>query len=360
MSSLPICCSSWACWLSEMRARASLATQTCCLARHSASVLALAGRLDRPATASTTMRKTRSRRTCAASLPVTFTLCPKRTSKLSGGATMQPWVCATCANQYPAQESPPERCVICADERQWVPPSGQRWTTLAELAAAGHQSDVRQVEPGLFGIGATPPVAIGQRALVIQTAGGNLLWDPPGFLDEQAIQAVRAVGGLRAVTASHPHFYGSIVEWSHAFGAEILLPRADMRWLTRPDQAVRTWSGSLTVLPGVTLVQCGGHFPGSAVAHWADGAGGAGALLAGDTIFVTPGEERVTFVWSAPNRLPLPERAVLGVVGAVRPYRFDRIYGGWWQPVVRAGAREILESSASRYIEFLRGDVAVD
>jgi hypothetical protein len=47
------------------------------------------------------------------------------------------------------------------------------------------------------------------------------------------------------------------------------------------------------------------------------------------------------------------------VVDAVRPYRFDRIYGGWWQPVVRAGAREILESSASRYIEFLRGDAAV-
>ncbi|MGH3170760.1 MAG: hypothetical protein ACRDN0_33420, partial [Trebonia sp.] len=74
--------------------------------------------------------------------------------------------------------------------------------------------------------------------------------------------------------------------------------------------------------PGVTLVQCGGHFPGSAVAHWADGAGGAGVLLAGDTIFVTPGEDRVTFVWSAPNRLPLPEGDVRGVIEAVpvRPH----------------------------------------
>jgi Metallo-beta-lactamase superfamily len=273
--------------------------------------------------------------------------------------TMPVWICATCANHYPDQESPPRECVICADERQWVPSSGQRWTTAAELAGAGHRSDVREVEPGLLGIGADPPVAIGQRALVIQTAEGNLLWDPPGFLDEQAIAAVRDIGGLRAVTASHPHFYGSIVEWSHAFGAEILLPEADAHWLTRPDPAVRTWSGSLEVLPGVTLVQCGGHFPGSAVAHWAGGADGAGVLLSGDTIFVTPGEDRVTFVWSAPNRLPLPERAVRGVVEAVHPYRFDRIYGGWWKPVVRTGAREILESSSSRYIDFLRGDAAV-
>ena len=273
---------------------------------------------------------------------------------------MPVWICATCANHYPDRESPPRECVICSDERQWVPSSGQRWTTAAELASGGHRSDVREVEPGLLGIGTHPPVAIGQRALVIKTPRGNLLWDPPGFLDEQAVARVRDIGGLLAVTASHPHFYGSIVEWSHAFGAVILLPEVDAHWLTRPDPAVRTWSGSLEVLPGVTLVQCGGHFPGSAVAHWADGADGAGVLLTGDTIFVTPGEDRVTFVWSAPNRLPLPERAVRGVVEAVRPYRFDRIYGGWWQPVVHTGAREILEASAGRYIEFLRGDAAVD
>jgi len=273
---------------------------------------------------------------------------------------MQPWVCATCGNHYPDQDSPPERCVICADERQWVPPSGQRWTTLTELAAAGHRSELRQVERGLIGIGADPPVAIGQRGLVVTTGEGNLLWDPPGFLDERAIELVKDLGGLQAVTASHPHFYGAIVEWSHTFGAEILLPQADAHWLTRPDPAVRTWSRSLEVLPGVTLIQCGGHFPGSAVVHWADGADGAGVLFSGDTIFVTPGEERVTFVWSAPNRLPLPEEAVRKVVEAVRPYRFDRIYGGWWQPVLRAGARDVLETSAARYIQFLRGEVAVD
>jgi hypothetical protein len=140
--------------------------------------------------------------------------------------TMPTWICATCANHYPDQERPPGECVICSDERQWVPSSGQRWTTAAELASAGHHSDVREVEPGLLGIGVDPPVAIGQRALVIQTPEGNLLWDPPGFLDEHAVATVTDAGGLRAVSASHPHFYGSIVEWSRALGAEILLPEA--------------------------------------------------------------------------------------------------------------------------------------
>jgi len=52
---------------------------------------------------------------------------------------------------------------------------------------------------------------------------------------------------------------------------------------------------------------------------------------------------------------PLSEAAVRGVADAVRPYAFDRIYGGWWTPVLRAGARDTVQRSASRYIEHLRG-----
>jgi len=245
---------------------------------------------------------------------------------------------------------------VCADERQWVPPGGQRWTTLGERATAGHRSDVRTVEAGLTGIGADPPVAIGQRSLLVSGDAGNVLWDPCGFLDDAAVAAVRSLGGLRFVTASHPHFYGAIASWAQEFDAEILVPVDDVHWLRADPQArVRLWSGVLEVLPSVTLIQCGGHFPGSAVLHWAAGASGRGVLLSGDTIFVAPGEDRVTFVWSAPNRLPLSAAAVRGVVAAVEPYRFDRIYGGWWAPVLRSGAWETVRRSALRYIEHLDG-----
>jgi glyoxylase-like metal-dependent hydrolase (beta-lactamase superfamily II) len=282
-------------------------------------------------------------------------------------------ICATCGNHFPdsvadpvtgsaPDPSPapapgpvrPEVCPVCADERQWLPPAGQRWTTLAELAAAGHASEVREIEPGLTGIGADPPVAIGQRSLLVRTPAGNVLWDPSGFIDDAAVAAVRAAGGLSVVTASHPHFYGAIAEWAREFGAQIMVPADDVAWLRAgPGRSVRTWSGTLPLLPSVTLVQCGGHFPGSAVLHWADGADGRGVLLSGDTIFVTPGEDRVSFVWSAPNRLPLSAAAVAGVARAVRPYAFDRIYGGWWTPVLRSGAWQAVQRGARRYIELL-------
>jgi glyoxylase-like metal-dependent hydrolase (beta-lactamase superfamily II) len=266
------------------------------------------------------------------------------------------WVCPTCGANYPPAPAPPARCPLCEDERQWVPPSGQVWKTMDELADSGYNSEVREVDAELFGVGVRPGVGVGHRALLVRTAEGNLLWDPPAFIDQAAIEAVRGLGGLAAVSSSHPHMYGAIVEWSQAFDAEILLPEVDLPWLMRPDPAVRTWSGSLEALPGVTLVQCGGHFPGSAVVHWAAGASGRGAIFVGDTLFVTSGADRVSFIWSAPNRLPLPEREVRGIVAALAPYRFERIYGGWWDPVIDHDGDRIVERSAERYIEIVRGE----
>ncbi|MEK8146430.1 hypothetical protein NKH18_49595 [Streptomyces sp. M10(2022)] len=53
--------------------------------------------------------------------------------------------------------------MICEDDRQWVPAGGQRWTTLEAMAADGYRSEVREVEPGLMGVGAEPLIGIGQR-----------------------------------------------------------------------------------------------------------------------------------------------------------------------------------------------------
>ncbi len=269
------------------------------------------------------------------------------------------WVCPTCGANFAPAPEPPASCPLCEDERQWVPPSGQVWKSMDELAHEGYRTDVREVEGDLLGVGVQPGVGVGQRGLIVRTPAGNLLWDPPAYLDQAAIDAVREAGGLAAVSSSHPHMYGAAVEWSHAFGAELLLADVDVEagWLMRPDPAVRTWSRALEALPGVTLVQCGGHFPGSAVLHWAPGAEGRGALFVGDTIFITAGGDRVSFIWSAPNRLPLPEREVRRVVEAVAPYEFERMYGGWWGPVIATDAHRILERSADRYIEILHGHI---
>lgn len=266
------------------------------------------------------------------------------------------WICPACGGHVAADE-PPVTCLVCADERQFVSPSGQRWTTLKRLAADGYRTEIRDLEPGLIGIGTNPDIGVGQRALLVQTDAGNVLWDPPAFVDEAAFDAVRDAGGLTVVSSSHPHMYGALVDWADVFGGEIVLPAADEAWLRRPTDRVRRYTGTDTPLPGVTLVQTGGHFPSSAVLHWGDGAEGQGVLATGDTIYVTPGLDRVTFLYSAPNRLPLWASAVRRIADAVAPFAFERIYAGWWWSVIDTGGEAIVQRDAQRYLEILRGEL---
>ncbi len=141
---------------------------------------------------------------------------------------MTRWICARCAVEYPDSVEPPGGCLICIDERECVEPPGQRWTTLADLERDGHHGSLREVEPRLFGIKVEPTVGIGQQALLIGSSGGNLLWDPTGYLDDDLVDAVSAAGGVAAIAASHPHMFGVQVEWSHRFNdGPVHVNRAD-------------------------------------------------------------------------------------------------------------------------------------
>ncbi|MCH7745547.1 MAG: MBL fold metallo-hydrolase, partial [Chloroflexi bacterium] len=173
---------------------------------------------------------------------------------------MENFICKTCGVEYAESESPPANCPICDDPRQYVGWEGQQWTTMAELKAAGYKNEIRDEEPGLTGIGITPSFTIGQRALLVQTSGGNILYDCVSYLDDETIQAVKALGGIQGICFSHPHFYDSMVTWSRAFDdAPIYIPEADKEHVMRPDPAIRYWDGKpLELAPGVTLVQCGG------------------------------------------------------------------------------------------------------
>jgi hypothetical protein len=265
-------------------------------------------------------------------------------------------LCGACGTSYPDADGPPSRCPICEDERQFVPPDGQVWTTREELAR-GHVNGWRQLEEDLFEIHTRPGFAIGQRALLLKTREGNILWDCIALLDDATEAQVRALGGLRMIAISHPHYYTCMQDWARAFGCPVHLHAADADWIVRPDPAIRHWRGdTLELLPGVTLLRLGGHFPGGAVLHWAEGAEGRGAILSGDIVQVAADLGRVSFLWSYPNMMPLSAATVQRIAGALSPWRFDRIYGAFPGREVMTGAARVVQRSAARYIELLEGD----
>jgi glyoxylase-like metal-dependent hydrolase (beta-lactamase superfamily II) len=269
---------------------------------------------------------------------------------------MRAYICVTCGTQFAPSAKPASRCAICEDERQYVGADGQQWTTLDALRL-NHRVVLREEEPGLTGIGCEPSFAIGQRALLVRSPAGNLLWDCLTLIDDEAIASVRALGGISAIAVSHPHFYSAVVEWSHAFGnAPIYLHVADRQHVMRPDAAMVFWDGdALPLKPGLTLVRCGGHFEGSSVLHWRNGAEGRGALLTGDTVYVVSDRRYVSFMSSYPNLIPLPAKAIDRIVHALAPYPFDRIYSAWFGRVCVTDGKAALTRSAERYKRALSG-----
>jgi hypothetical protein len=270
--------------------------------------------------------------------------------------TMMGHICSTCGTQYLPSPTPPPECVTCADERQYVPASGQRWTTLDQLQRSGKNA-FRRLERDLFGIGTTPDFAIGQRALLLRTPAGNVLWDCISLIDDATVEIVSALGGLKAIAISHPHYYTTMVEWSRAFGGvPILLHVKDRRWVMRPDPSITFWDGpSYDVVHGVRLIHCGGHFAGGAVLAWDQGAEGRGALLTGDILQVVPDSRYVSFMRSYPNLIPLPPTEVERIARIVDALRFDRIYGAFWDRHVEHDAHQAVQASARRYVAWATG-----
>lgn len=148
-------------------------------------------------------------------------------------------ICKACGTQYPEGE-PPRACVICDDVRQYVPPSGQQWTTLDTLQG-GHTNGWRALKDDLFEIRTEPAVGIGQQALLARTPHGNVLWDCITLLDDATREIIRALGGLKAIAISHPHYYSTMTEWARAFGCPVWIHEADRQWIVSP--AMRCNSG---------------------------------------------------------------------------------------------------------------------
>jgi glyoxylase-like metal-dependent hydrolase (beta-lactamase superfamily II) len=260
-------------------------------------------------------------------------------------------ICGTCGVQYDAAGFDPDICRICTDERQYIGWNGQEWTSLAGMAAAGYASVIRQEAPHLWGVGTEPSFAIGQRALVVPGDGGNLLWDCVTYLDERTVAGINRLGGLAAIAISHPHYYGSMIEWSRAFGdIPVFVHAADREWVCRGGN-VTFWSGdTYPVLPGRTLVNCGVHFAGGTVLHWAGGAAGRGALCSGDIFQVVMDRRWVSFMYSYPNLIPERPDIIRRALALVEPLPFEAIYGAWWGRNVSTDAKRALHRSAERYL----------
>ncbi|WKA56900.1 hypothetical protein QWY16_10255 [Planococcus shenhongbingii] len=265
---------------------------------------------------------------------------------------MERYICETCGMQYENSAVPPSQCKICNEERQYINPMGQSWTTLeCMMKGAPYKNWIAEDEEEIHSIVTKPSFAIGQTAYLVREKGFNLLWDCITYIDPTTIEEIKDLGGVDAIAISHPHYYASQVEWADAFNADIYIHEDDRQWVTRQSEKIIFWSGqSIELHEGLILHKLGGHFKGATVLECQKG-----IIFSGDIVRVTPDFHWVTFMYSYPNFIPLPASTIQRMADYLNGINYYRIYDAFHR-IIKEDADEKVQKSAQRYIDALNGN----
>lgn len=150
--------------------------------------------------------------------------------------------------------------------------------------------------PNAYTLHTTPKLGIGERPILLTTPHGTVMWDLLAYLDSATIAQLHAppFHGLKAIVISHPHYYTNHLDWAEAFDCPVYIAAEDEEWVNRAEtQGGRRrliHGPTEEIVPGVTAIKVGGHFPGSLVLHH------EGKLLMGDSLVTMPVSRRRPFL----------------------------------------------------------------
>lgn len=199
----------------------------------------------------------------------------------------------------------------------------------------------------VYAIYTVPEFGIGQRAHLVISPQGNVLWDCIANLDESTIDLINKLGGIKAIAISHPHYYSTIVEWGKTFNTPVYIHEADKMWIQRNDSTIKLWSGrEMRLWDGMKLILCAGHFDGATVLFVPEQ---GGQLFTGDNPQVCSDLKSVSFLYSYPNYIPLPAKDVLFIEESLQHLNYESLYGAFGKYILNNG-KDIVKFSVKRYL----------
>jgi hypothetical protein len=258
-------------------------------------------------------------------------------------------ICCTCGTQLSEAQPLPEFCPICSDDRQYISAQGQRWTNLAQLKKS-YSNKISKINERLYTLKTEPDFAIAQRAFLLLSANGNVLWDCIPLLDEPTIDFIKSKGGLQAIVFSHPHYYSTMNAWASAFDCPVYIHRNDQPYVFNKGEAIRLWEGDVHPLwDDISIVKIGGHFPGSCLLH-VDSLSAGGAILCGDSLYISRSKRHIAVMYSYPNQIMLSKKEFAAVHKNCSGLSFDTLYGAFEGQNLEGNAYDVFTASMKRYI----------
>lgn len=290
-------------------------------------------------------------------------------------------ICETCGAQSdvqnPKELQQRDECFICLDPRQAVPESGQKWTKISNWLTNSSRLQCNLVpqdnfDPGLFRVMAkdyTNMVGIGQTPWLILTEKGIVIWDCSAYFTVDLFNSIKQLSSLYqvpivAIAISHPHFYTTSLTWAKALQTKLYISNLDKRWYQRDHDSKHInffKSSQIEIIPGITMIRCGGHFDGSCVLHWdrkiakcpkglGTGKKETGVIFCSDTFAPASDRKQITFMWSYPNFIPLPPKDIVQIWKSVQQFEFDDILGAWPGKYIYGDARQKVLKSAKNFV----------
>jgi glyoxylase-like metal-dependent hydrolase (beta-lactamase superfamily II) len=259
-----------------------------------------------------------------------------------------PLFCSTCGTQFVDDKYTAGNCPVCSNDRQYLPVKGQGWTKLEDLQN-NFSNLITRINDNLYEIKTIPKFAIGQRAFLILTPNGNILWDCISLLNETTIEFIKSKGGLKAIAISHPHYYSSINDWAEVFKCPVYIHQNDEEFIYTNGSRISLWQGADKELwDEIKIKNIGGHFPGSSIMIVPFLSKG-GTIFCGDTFYISPSKKHVSVMYSYPNFIPVSLSEIKRINESMLNIQFDTLIGAFDNQKISPNAKEILHASFAKY-----------
>lgn len=276
-------------------------------------------------------------------------------------------ICTACGTYFPKDSTLPALCPICLDDRQYIPQEGQSWTSPNDLQQdhtvqfdplfpsidaverTGHQQT--NGKTSLYSLTVAPKFAISNRAILVRSRSGNILWDCIPLLNESTITSIKSMGGLKAIAISHPHFYSHMNKWAEVFDCPVYIHHLDAQWVVNKGPQINYWQGEeLSLFDGMRVIHTGGHFPGSTVLS-VPGLSSSPTVLCGDSLYVAKCKTHTAVMHSYPNQILLPRNTFAAFEKRMSSISFDSLIGAFAHQELLGNARSIYTASMQKYKE---------
>ena len=217
----------------------------------------------------------------------------------------------------------PSTCPVCTDFRHTPPEDGFYFLTPDAADAETHTVWMGE-DTGIVTLRTDPRVGIGPNGYLLNHPAGNVFFDGTAYYSLEALSLIDTLGGIKWLSASHPHAYGALWQLQERFAPTVIVQVEDLPW-TNAFETQWPFDERLEIAPGLTLLHTGGHFAGHTVLYWAD----KKTLFAGDMLKFHSENGRVTGISTHKGfnrKIPMGHAEVKRYSEIVKTLDFDTVY----------------------------------